>query len=253
MRAEANVSRKVEPANPRMAGLATIPEGRIVHLRMTGDALGSGARSDDVASVVTVLALRLAVPCREAQSRMIPSDVGDLSPVGFVVTGSALFPGKGSLVRVFVTGDAVRLEAKIGRRAATIATIVAVVAARRRVSASERPTRSPMIETLSGTAWPPDDLRAPPKVLDVTAPALLPAILASVQALLLTYPNCQIIVAPEAGFGVDPLAGRVAFAAVRIAFEVGMGAAELSRGEELCAGWPWRQRSEDRSRGHHHA
>jgi hypothetical protein len=87
-------------------------------------------------------------------------------------------------------------------------------------------------------------------MLDVTATAVLPAILASVEACLLPNLNPQIVVAAKAGVGVDPFARRMTFTAIRIAIDVGVGAGELPRGQKLGTGWARHQRSGNRGHGH---
>jgi hypothetical protein len=87
-----------------------------------------------------------------------------------------------------------------------------------------------MIEALRPAARPADEPRIPSKMLDVTATAVLPAILASMKACLLSYLDAQVIVAAKAGVRIDPLACRVTFAAVCIAIDIGMGVGQL----------PWR-------------
>jgi len=85
-----------------------------------------------------------------------------------------------------------------------------------------------MIETRLPTAWPPNELRIPSEMLDVALAAVLSAILSSVETCLLAYPCPQVVVASQTGIGVEPLAGRVAFTAIRIALELGVCARELS-------------------------
>jgi hypothetical protein len=107
-----------------------------------------------------------------------------------------------------------------------------------------------MIESVACTARPPDEPRTPSEMLDVTSTALLPAILPSVQTRLFPYLRCQVIVAPKAAVGIEPPAGRVALAAVRIAIDIGVVAGELPRRQKLSPGWTWHQRSGNC--GHYH-
>jgi hypothetical protein len=151
---------------------------------------------------------------------------------------------------IFVAGHTVGLQAEEGCVSAPVGAIVAVLASSRPVSAFERPARLAMIESLLSTTRPADELRIPSEMLDVTATAVLPAILASVEACLLPNLNPQIVVAAKAGVGVDPFARRVTFAAIRIAIDVGVGTGELPRGQKLGAGWARHQRSGNR--GHRH-
>jgi hypothetical protein len=159
---------------------------------------------------------------------MILPDVVNLAPIRFVVARSAFLACKGPLMGIFVAGHTVGLQAEEGCVSTPVAAIVAVLASSWLVSAFERPTRLAMIESLLSTTWPADELRIPSEMLDVTATAVLPAILASVEACLLPNLNTQIVVAAKAGVGVDPFARRVTFAAIRIAIDVGVATSELS-------------------------
>ena len=210
---------------------------------MAGNALRARARSRDVAFVVTGLALGFGVARGEAQTRMILPDVGDLAPIGFVVAGDAFGSSKPLVVRIFVAGYAVGLQPEIGSVAAAVLAIMTVLASNRAVSPFERPTRLPMIEPFAPAARPSNEPRLPSEVLDVTAAAVLPAILAPVEAGLLPYLGTQILVAAEAGVGIEPLARRVALTAIRIAVDVCMVAGELSGGQKLGARWARHQRA----------
>jgi hypothetical protein len=230
MCAQAYLLGQARPTNAGVAVLTTISELRFVDLRMAGDALRAHAGRRDVALVVAGLALGLGVTRSEAQDRMILPDVADLAPIGFVVTGGTFGPREGSLVRIVVTGHAVGLQSKIRSVAAAVLPIMTVPAWNRPMGAFERPTRLAMIEALRPAARPADEPRIPSKMLDVTTTAVLPAILASMKACLLSYLNAQVIVAAKAGVRIDPLACRVTFAAVCIAIDIGMGVGQL----------PWR-------------
>jgi len=226
-----------------MAVFTSISELRFVNLRMAGDALRARSRCRNVAVVVARLTLGLRVPRGEAQAGMILPDVVNLAPIGFVVTGSAFLPRKGPLMGIFVAGHTVGLQAEEGCVSAPVGAIVAVLASSRLVSAFERPTRLAMIELLLATTRPADELRIPSEMLDVTATAVLPAILASVEACLLSNLDAQVVVAAKAGVRIDPLARRVTFAAIRIAIDVGVGTGELSWGQKLSASWAGHQGS----------
>jgi hypothetical protein len=67
-----------------------------------------------------------------------------------------------------------------------------------------------------------------------------------VQALPSANPDAKIVMAAKAGIGVEAFARRVAFAAVRIAIDVGMRACQLSRRQKLRPGPPRHQRSANR-------
>jgi hypothetical protein len=121
------------------------------------------------------------------------------------------------------------------------------------MSTLERPTRLAMIEPLARTARPPHEPRVPPEMLDVASAAVLPAILAPVEARLPPYLADQIVVAPEASVGIDPLPSRMTFAAIRITIDVGVVTGELSGGQKLGAGWAGHQRSGNRGHCHHGA
>jgi hypothetical protein len=104
---------------------------------MTSHALGTGTRSDDIALVVTGLALGLGVSRGEAQPWVVLPDVGDLAPVGLVVTRRAPGVLKAALVRIFVARCAIGSESEIRRVSATIADVVTVLATDRCVRAFE--------------------------------------------------------------------------------------------------------------------
>ena len=89
-----------------------------------------------------------------------------------------------------------------------------------------------MIEALPGAAGPSDQPRVPSEMLDVASTTVLASILASMQTGLPPYLGAQVVVAPEASVGIDPLASRVAFTAIRVAIDLGVGTSEL----------PWRQK-----------
>jgi len=103
-----------------------------------------------------------------------------------------------------------------------------------------------MFEELGRAARPANEPRVPSEMLDVTTSAVLPAILAPVEARLPPYLAAQIIVAPEASVGIDPLPGRVTLAAIRITIDLGVVAGELSGGQKLGTGRPGHQRPGNR-------
>jgi hypothetical protein len=110
-----------------------------------------------------------------------------------------------------------------------------------------------MIETLGRATGPSNEPRTPSEMFDVTTAAVLPAILAPVQARLPPYLGDQIVVAPEASVGIDPLPSRMTFAAIRITIDVGVVTGELSGGQKLGADWAGHQRSGNRGHCHHGA
>ena len=114
--------------------------------------------------------------------------------------------------------------------AASVPAVVTVVTSNGSMGAFERPARLTMIKPVAPTARPADEPRAPPEVLDMTSSALFAAILTSVQARLSPYLHSQVIVAPKAAGGIEPPAGGVALAAVRIAIDVRVATGELSGG-----------------------
>jgi hypothetical protein len=119
------------------------------------------------------------------------------------------------------------------------------------MSALKRPTGQPMIKAHLGPAGPTDEPRVSSKVLDMTAPAVLPAVLVAVEPGALANAHRQVVVAAETCVGIDPSTRRMAFDALRVAFQVGMGAAELSGGKELRTRTPWHDCPEHRSREDH--
>jgi len=233
-----------------MAVFASIAELRFVHLRMAGNALRAGTRRGNVALIVTSLALGLGVARGETQPRVIFSDVGDLGPVGLVVAGDTFVATKPLAVRILVAGHAVRFKPQIRGVAAAVLAVMTVPASGRPVSTLERPTRLAMIEELRRAARPSNEPGCPSEMLDVTATAVLPAILPSVEAGLLPYLGAQVLVAAEAGIGIDPFPGGVALAAVLITVDLGVVAGELARGQKLGAGLARHQRSGNRGHGH---
>lgn len=235
-----------------MATLASITELRFMHLRMTCDTVRAHAWRRDVAFIVTGLALRLGVARREAQARMIGPDVGDLSPVALVVAGGALGTGELSFVRIFVARDAVGLQSEERWGATSIAAVVAVLAYDRTVGALERPTRFAMVEPLFLPSGPAHELGVPSEVLDMTSAAGLLAILPScVQAQTAPDSDAEVVVTGQTGAGIEPFAARVAFAAIRVAIDLGMGTGQLSGRKKLGAGSSWHQRSAHGRCDHH--
>jgi hypothetical protein len=140
MSPKADPSWQTQPANVGMAGFAAISELRLVHRRVAGHAIGSGARSVDVALIVTGLALGSGMPAREAETRVIVADVGNLAPVVLVVARRALGSGKPILVRIFVAGDATGWKAEKGGVTPSVAAIVALLASYRCVCPLENPS-----------------------------------------------------------------------------------------------------------------
>jgi len=201
-----------------------------MHLRMTGNTGRTRARGFGVPFVVTGLAFRLRVSPGQAQARMILPYIGDLTPVGLVVTRGALGTSEPSFVRVLVTGHALGLQPEKRGVAPPVRALVTILAPRRRVTALERPPRLAMIEARLHATRPTDELCIPAEMLDVTLPTLLPAVLATVQTSLLSNSRCEVIVARETSAGVEPLTGGMAFAAFRVALEIGMRTAELAGG-----------------------
>jgi hypothetical protein len=181
---------------------------------------------------------------------MVLPDVGDLAPIGFVVTGDAFRSLERAVVGILVTGHTLGLQAEERSVPAAVLAVVTVLASNRPVSAFERPTGLAMVEAVPPAAGPANEPRVPPEMLDVTSTAVLTAILAPVKTRLPPDLNPQVVVAAEASIRVDPLSRRVAFAAVRIAIDVGVGAGELSGGQKLSTASSRHQRSENG--GHNH-
>lgn len=252
MSAEPDLLRQPGPADARMATLTSIAELGFMHRRMAGDAVRAHAWWRDVAFIVASLALRFGVARREAQARMIGSDVGNFRPVALVVAGGAFGARKRPFVRVFVAGDAVRLQSEEGRGATSIAAIVAILAGHRNVSPLERPTRLAMVESLLSASGPAHELRVSSQMLDMTSAARLLLILPrGVQAQAPTDPNAELVVTTKTRVGIEAFAARVALAAVLVAFDLGMGAGQLSRREKLGAGPLRHERSADGGGDHH--
>ena len=194
MCAQPDLLRQPQPTNAGVTVLASISELRLVHLRMTGHALRPRAGSCNVSFVVTGLALRLGVTARKAQARMIRPDVGDLAPIGFIVTGSAFLPSEGALVGVLVTGHAIGLQPEIRRVTAPVPNVMTVLTSGRRMRTLERPARLAMIETIPRAARPADESRIPSEMLDVASAAVLTAVFTPVQTRLLPNLGTQVVV-----------------------------------------------------------
>jgi hypothetical protein len=109
-----------------------------------------------------------------------------------------------------------------------------------------------MVEAGWATARPSNELGVSSQMLDVALTAGLVAILTPVQARLLPDASTQIFVTCKARVRIDSLAGRVALTAVRVAFEIGMVAAELAWGKKLGDGLPGPEPPNER-RGDHRA
>jgi len=224
MGAEPDLLRQTRPTNARVTVLASIAELRLVHLRMTGNAVRAHAGRLDVAFIVAGLALRLRVTGGQTQPGMIGPDVVDPSPVGFVVTRTALGSGEGAVVRVLVAGHAVGLQSEKGRSSTAVLLVVTVLAAHRLVSALEWPARLAMVESLLSPSGPTHELGVSPEMLDMASAAgLLPILPRRVQALPTANPRAEVLVAAKTGFGIEAFARRVTFAAVRIAIDLGVG------------------------------
>jgi hypothetical protein len=217
---------------------------------MTGNALRARRWWLRVALIVTGLALRLGVAPSETQAGVVVPGIGDLAPVRFVVARGAFGIGKPALVRIFVARNAVGLQTQIRRIAAPVLAIVAIGALEGSMSTLERPTRLAVVEAVRRPSRPSDQLGISSQVLDVTTSTVLTSILSTVQTCLLPYSSAEVIVAAEAGIGVETLARGMAFAAFGIALEVGMRVAELARRQELCAGRPRCERPSHGGREH---
>ncbi len=182
---------------------------------------------------------------------MIGPDVGDLSPVALVVARGALGPDERSFVRIFVAGDAVGLQSEEARGAAPIPAVVAILAGYRTVSALQRPTRLAMVEPLLSASGPAHELRVSSEVLHVASAArLLPILPRGVQALPFTDPDAEVVMTSQTGVGIETFAGRVAFAAVRVAVDLGMGSSQLTWRKELRSAWSRRECTADRGCDH---
>jgi len=233
-----------------MTVFASISELRLMDLAMAGDTVGTRARRARIALVVTGLALRLGMARGEAKAWMVAPDVGDLRPVGFIVARGAFGAGEPAFVGILVAGHTVGLQPEKRRVTATVAAIVAVLASNRCVRSFERPARLAMIETRLSAARPPHELRFPSEMLDMALRAVLATILASVKTRLLPDSHRKVVVARETSVGVDPLTRGMTLAAFRITLELGVGARELPRGQELGTGRPRHERASDRRHDH---
>lgn len=253
MGAKADLLREPRPTNARVAALTPVPELGVVDLGVTGNALRACARRVGVALVVTSLALRLRMPRRETQARVIAPDVGDLGPVGLVVARSTLGSRKPVLVRILVARDALGLQSKKGRVPTTVPAIMTFLTSSRGVSSFERPPRESMVEAVPRTAGPPNELGIPSEMLDVTLAAVLSSIFATVQARLLPDPRPEIVVAGETSVGIESLTRGVAFVAFRIPLELRVRVAELAWGQELGAGPAGHPCARNGGRDHHWA
>ena len=245
--AQTDLLRQARPADARVAVLASVAELRFVYLRVAGDTVRAHARRRDIAFVMAGFALCLRVTARKAQNRMIRPDVLDFGPVGFIVAGSALGPGEGAVVRIFVAGDTVALQPEKSRGATPILAVVAILTSRRTMSAFEGPTRLAMVESLFAPAGPTHQLGVSSEMLDMTSATRLLSVLSrGVQALSPANSDAELVVTGQAGVGVESFARRVAFAAIRIAVDLGMRAGELSGREKLRPCRSRHQRPRDR-------
>ncbi len=233
-----------------MAALATVSEIRFVHVRVAGDTVRTRARWSDVALVVTSLALRPGMSSCEAQHRVIRPNVHDLAPVGFVVAGGALGALEPTLVRIGVAGGALGVEPQERTMAPAISTIVAVFTGDRGMGTFQPPARQSMVESFRFASRPSHELGVASEVLDVATAALLAPVLAPMKTGFLPNSNRQVVVASKTGVGIDPLPRQMTLAAVGIALEIGVIAAQLSGREKLCTGLPGPQRSGGCGDGH---
>ena len=87
-----------------------------------------------------------------------------------------------------------------------------------------------MVESLLSPSGPTHELGISPEMLDMASAAgLLPILPRRVQALPTANPRTEVLVAAKTGIGIEALARRVAFAAVRIAIDLGVGTGQLAR------------------------
>jgi hypothetical protein len=229
MGAKADAPWQPQPSNVGVTPLALVSKLGLVNLRMACDTIRAHGRGLCIALVVTGRALRLCMTASEAQAGMIASDIRDLAPVGFVVARSACSLGKPASMRVFVTGCAIGLQAEKRRMTAPVLAIVAIATSNRCVSPLERPTRLAMVEALRSAPRPSDELGIPSQVFDVALAAILASIFATMQTCTFSYPSTQVVVATKTGVGIEALAGGMTFVAFRVAFQVGVGVAQLAR------------------------
>jgi hypothetical protein len=80
-------------------------------------------------------------------------------------------------------------------------------------------------------------------MLDVTLPTVLPLVFPPVKASPPPNLRAQVIVAAEAGVGIDPLSGRVTLAAIRITIDLRVAAGKLARRKKLRTRGPRHERS----------
>ncbi|KPK15522.1 MAG: hypothetical protein AMJ62_08925 [Myxococcales bacterium SG8_38] len=233
-----------------MAVLASVSEARVVHLRMAGYAFRSGAGGDGIPLIVARLAFRSGVTSSEAQTGVILASIGDLAPVGFVVTRRAFRAGKAALMRVLVAGHAVGVEPEKRLMAAAILPIVALLAPYRGMGAFERPAGQTVIEPGLPAARPAHEQSVSSEMLDVAATAWLVSILAAMKTGALADAGGEVVVARKTRVGVDSPSRGVALAAVCIPLEIGMVTAELARREELSAALSGPERSCERCDQH---
>lgn len=184
---EPDLLRQAHPSNAGVAVFAPIAELRFVHLCMAGDTRGPGGGRLGVACVVARFALGLRMSSGETQPRMIAANVGDLAPIGFVVTRGAFCIPEPALVWVLMTRRALGLEPEKGWIAAPVSTIVAVFASDGGMGAVKRPSRLPVIETGGASPRPTDELCVSSEMLDVASAAFLASILASVEPCLFPH------------------------------------------------------------------
>jgi hypothetical protein len=162
---------------------------------VTGHTVSTCPWRTGITLVVTGFTLGLRVAGREAQTRVISTDVGDFGPVGLVMTKGALFSAKPAFVGVLVTRHAIGLQTEKCGVATTVGSIVTVFAADRGVGPLKRPAGQPMIKARLRSARPTDELGISSQMLDMTPSALLPSVLVTVKPGALTNAHRQVIVA----------------------------------------------------------
>lgn len=250
MRSQPDLARKTHPANPAVTGVALVAEVRVVHRCMARNTIGTRRGGRAVPAIMTGLALHFGMAASKAEHGMVLFNASDLAPIGLVVARDAFGACKSAFVRVLMAGNAFGLQSEKRGVSASVAAVVAVVASNRSVRSLERPPRLTMIETRRAATRPAHEFCVSPEMLDVTLATLLAAIFSSMETCLLSYAPRQVVVAPEAGVGVEPFAGRMAFAAMRVSIDVRMTTGELSRRQKLCPGGARHQRPGHRSRYH---
>lgn len=226
----------VGPTDFVVAARALVAEIRLMRIVVAARAVRE--RNAAVASrrSVALGACDACVRPMKREARLVVIDVREIGlvPVLFVVTGLARAP-ESILVRIFVARGARAIRSQVRRRAAFVATVVALAALLRRVRAVERPTRFVVIEALNASARPTRQSCVASTMLNVALRTRPASVGCAVKSRACANRGRDVGVALIAQGVIDLTARRVTARAVLVAFEVRVPACEVAGRHHLSA------------------